>query len=83
MVQLQSNKIKVIDSDVFEANPNLTDIWLYGNQINHVAEGAFSHLKKLKFLSLRSNKCEGKVHGEAREDVLEVIENVEKNCKNL
>lgn len=76
-----TNKIEVIESDLFEGNPNLDHIQLYSNNIKHVEIGAFNHLTKLSTLSFSSNPCSSGTSSD-RSSVIKLIAEIENKCQN-
>jgi hypothetical protein len=79
---LLNNQIEVIEADLFIYNKNLEDISMT-NKIKHIENGAFDHLKNLNTLYLGDNPCTsgGNAYAHSRSDVITLIENVEKKCK--
>lgn len=77
------SKIEVIESDLFEANPFLEQISLYGNQIKFVADGAFDKLPNLTSLYFRNNPCYSGSAVNDRAAVFNLIKQIERNCKVL
>jgi hypothetical protein len=81
---LDHNEIRVIEGDLFEFSPNLNDIDLRSNKIVHIDLEAFDKLDELKSLHMEKNSCTSDdkkvVYG--RSEVLELIRDVEKSCKN-
>jgi hypothetical protein len=77
------NKIRVIEGDLFEFNPNLEEIDLSDNYIVHIESGAFNGLEKL-LIWLESNPCttgRDDYTESDRQQVLEIISEVENSCK--
>ncbi|KAJ8380137.1 hypothetical protein SKAU_G00009150 [Synaphobranchus kaupii] len=52
---LQSNKLTVVRSTSFSSCQNLTVLWLYSNNISHIASGAFFGLERLEQLDIGDN----------------------------
>ncbi|KAM4634091.1 reticulon-4 receptor-like [Polymixia lowei] len=52
---LQNNRLMVVRSTSFSACRNLTELWLYSNNISHIEAGAFFGLEKLEMLDLGDN----------------------------
>lgn len=76
-----SGKLKAIEASAFELNPNLEQIWLQGNQINHVGKGAFDKLGKLAVLRFNNNPCHSGA-AQKRNGLVNLIEQIEGNCKD-
>lgn len=56
VLDLDSNDIQVIETGLFDFNPNLVIIWL-SSKILHIDAGVFTNLKKLAYLYLGNNLC--------------------------
>lgn len=51
------NKLKVLDADLFQFNPNLISLSFESNEIQSVGIGVLDDLTQLKRISSHSNKC--------------------------
>lgn len=78
---LQGNEVKVLENDLFTANPMLVFISFYGNPVNHVGHGVFNHLKELTNIHLHgnANTCLGS-YAENRPATLALITKIQINC---
>lgn len=70
---LPYNSIKVIESDLFEYNPELRNLELRNNKIRHIESGAFDNLSKYLKLEFLDNPCSNK---------FDTKEKIEQNCKD-
>lgn len=52
-----SNRLEVIEKDLFKYNPELTYISLKKNFIRQIDPNVFDHLQKLRILQLERNEC--------------------------
>lgn len=81
-LRLLNNVIEVIESDVFDANPNLEEIMLDSNQIEFVGKGAFDKLLKLSRLDFYPNPCYSQ-DASSRSAVLNLVKILERECNEL
>lgn len=81
-LNLYNSSIEVVTKDLFEFNPNLKEIILSRNNIAHIETGTFDKLLKLSSLSFKMTNCTNATAFESRKNVLKVIKEVEKKCKN-
>lgn len=56
-IYFHTNKLEVIEGDIFEFTSNLEVIYLDGNQFKHVGTGTFDQLQKLSTLHFNGNPC--------------------------
>lgn len=78
---LQGNEVKVLENDLFAANPMLVFISFHGNPINHIGHGVFDNLTELTNIHLHGN---GNVclnsYAESRAATLALITKIVINC---
>lgn len=80
-LEMQFNKIKVIDANLFSNHPMLKDINFDFNSIEKIGRGAFSGLNDLRLLKLSFNEClTGPFFAKNHKDVLNLIKTVEDKC---
>jgi hypothetical protein len=84
-LHLAMNEIRVIEGNLFEFNKNLESISFGVNKITHIDTKAFDKLIKLETLYLDENLCtsDKNYFENDRSKVLQVIQDVEKSCRNL
>lgn len=56
-LDLISNKIEKLDSDVFELAPNLVEVVMNNNRLKFIGAAILEPLKKLEFISFGGNVC--------------------------
>ncbi|KAJ8393916.1 hypothetical protein AAFF_G00054490 [Aldrovandia affinis] len=54
---LQSNRLTALHSTIFSHCANLTVLWLYSNNLSHIAANAFAGLQRLEELDLADNSA--------------------------
>lgn len=80
-LELYHNDIEILESGLFDFNPDLEMIWLSSNKIFHIEPEIFNHLiGKLRYFSLDQNECISGFVENNTNQVVELIKNVTKNC---
>jgi hypothetical protein len=74
------NPLKRIPGNFFEFNPKIRTIDFTANRIAHVGPNLLNHLDNLTTAKFLANVCISKSASESRTEVLELIEDLKKNC---
>ncbi|KAG5669633.1 hypothetical protein PVAND_017517 [Polypedilum vanderplanki] len=82
-LDLLKNRIKVLKADLFLDNLQLEGIGIQGNRIEYIDEFTFSHLKKLRFLTLQQNFCEFEIFQKTRIEVEEIVKKIEEGLCSM
>ncbi|KAG5682606.1 hypothetical protein PVAND_011949 [Polypedilum vanderplanki] len=76
-LNLYINEIEFLPENLFNNNPELEVISISHNKIQHIDKEAFSGLKLLRWLDLEDNICESLTKAETREEVLNLVQQIE------
>ncbi|CAG9810614.1 unnamed protein product [Chironomus riparius] len=81
-LHLTSNKLEVLEEDLFDFNPDLEFIHFWDNKIVHIEPNVFDHLSKLSYLYLLYNSCIDKKAKNSTSEVKNVIQAAKSQCIN-
>lgn len=77
---VDTNRLQVIESDLFVYNPSLMALAVQKNEVKHIGHNVFDHLNELTSIHFSLHACSNQDANDARAAVELIIFNLQRNC---